>query len=377
MKIAFTVYNLAFVSNWIERLMPYWENCEIVIFHIANLQGQKEPAIEGVKSYDVSSRSYSEIIDIIEHERIDLWINFNFRSLFELFFQRICALQNIKSVYLEHGFFSKNTLHFKTQKAQKNIWETVNRQLNFWKKYIGVLYHAKKRLQEWRILQQVYFKNNFKYSPFDYYFIFSQREYSLLSNVFPLDESNTSLIGYPIFSSEKDKKEATSAGLKMNGEVLYVHQPFILDGYATISYEEEKKYFLDLEKQLLKKYKRLIVLLHPRENLSTYIKRFADTQIDIIQLPNNYSCFTDKSLIIGHYSTALLYALYFEKPTIILNYPSVKNDPIFQECFPTVEDMENICTIDFQIDINKKIPFAGKENTYEHIAHEILLKCGK
>ena len=144
MKIAFTVYNLAFVSNWIERLMPYWENCEIVIFHIANLQGQKEPAIEGVKSYDVSSRSYSEIIDIIEHERIDLWINFNFRSLFELFFQRICALQNIKSVYLEHGFFSQNTLHFKTQKAQKNIWETVNRQLNFWKKYIGVLYHAKK-----------------------------------------------------------------------------------------------------------------------------------------------------------------------------------------------------------------------------------------
>lgn len=243
MKIAFTVYNLAFVSNWIERLMPYWENCEIVIFHIANLQGQKEPAIEGVKSYDVSSRSYSEIIDIIEHERIDLWINFNFRSLFELFFQRICALQNIKSVYLEHGFFSQNTLHFKTQKAQKNIWETVNRQLNFWKKYIGVLYHAKKRLQEWRILQQVYFKNNFKYSPFDYYFIFSQREYSLLSNVFPLDESNTSLIGYPIFSSEKDKKEATSAGLKMNGEVLYVHQPFILDGYATISYEEEKNIF--------------------------------------------------------------------------------------------------------------------------------------
>ena len=35
MKIAFTVYNLAFVSNWIERLMPYWENCEIVIFPVS------------------------------------------------------------------------------------------------------------------------------------------------------------------------------------------------------------------------------------------------------------------------------------------------------------------------------------------------------
>lgn len=41
MKIAFTVYNLAFVSNWIERLMPYWENCEIVIFHIANFARAK------------------------------------------------------------------------------------------------------------------------------------------------------------------------------------------------------------------------------------------------------------------------------------------------------------------------------------------------
>lgn len=49
MKIAFTVYNLAFVSNWIERLMPYWENCEIVIFHIANLQGQKNLLLKELK----------------------------------------------------------------------------------------------------------------------------------------------------------------------------------------------------------------------------------------------------------------------------------------------------------------------------------------
>lgn len=143
MKIAFTVYNLAFVSNWIERLMPYWENCEIVIFHIANLQGQKEPAIEGVKSYDVSSRSYSEIIDIIEHERIDLWINFNFRSLFELFFQRICALQNIKSVYLEHGFFHKIHCILKLKRLKKHLGNCQS-PVKFLEKYIGVLYHAKR-----------------------------------------------------------------------------------------------------------------------------------------------------------------------------------------------------------------------------------------
>ncbi len=376
MKIAFTVYNLAFISNWIKKLMPYWTDCEIVIFHIASLQKQKLPAIEGIKCYDVSFCSYSEIIDIIKDERIDLWISLNFRSLFELLFQRICALEGIKSVYLEHGFFSQNTLHFKIQKAKRNIRDTIIRQLNFWRKYVGLLYSTGKKSQEWRVLQHVYFKNEFKLSPFDHYFIYSQREYKLLSSIFSLDENNTSLVGYPIFSSEKDK-EAASVELTMNGEALYVHQPFILDGYATITYEQEREYLLDLEKQLLNKYKRLIVLLHPRENLSAYKKRFADTQITIIQSPNNYSCFTDKSLIIGHYSTALLYALYFEKPTIILDYPTVKNDPIFQECFPRVESIEDVCSSDYHIDISKKIPFAGKENTYEHIAQEIIKICGE
>lgn len=374
MKIAFTVYNLAFISNWIKKLIPYWKDCEIVIFHIANLQKQKLPAIEGIKCYDVSFCSYSEIIDIIKDERIDLWISLNFRSLFELLFQRICALQGIKSVYLEHGFFSQNTLHFKTQKAKRNIGDTITRQLNFWLKYVGLLYRTNKKAQEWRVLRQVYLKNDFNVSPFVHYFIYSQREYKLLSNVFSLDANNTSLVGYPIFSSEKDK-EAASAELTMNGEALYVHQPFILDGYATISYEQEKEYLLNLEKQLSKKYKRLIVLLHPRENLSAYKKRFADTQITIIQSPNNYSCFTDKSLIIGHYSTALLYALYFEKHTVILNYPTVKNDPIFQECFPTVENIEDICALNFRVDISKKILFAGKENTYEYIAQKIIEIC--
>lgn len=354
--------------------MPYWTDCEIVIFHIASLQKQKLPAIEGIKCYDVSFCSYSEIIDIIKDERIDLWISLNFRSLFELLFQRICALEGIKSVYLEHGFFSQNTLHFKTQKAQKHIWGTINRQLNFLRKYVGLLYSTSKKSQEWRVLQHVYLKNDFNFSPFDHYFIYSQREYKLLSNIFSLDESNTSLVGYPIFSSEKNK-ETASTELTMNGEALYVHQPFILDGYATINYEQEKEYLLDLEKQLSKKYKRLIVLLHPRENLSAYKRRFADTQIIIIQSPNNYSCFTDKSLIIGHYSTALLYALYFEKPTVILNYPTVKNDPIFKECFQTIENIEDICAVDFHIDVSKKILFAGKENTYEHIARKIFEKC--
>lgn len=49
MKIAFTVYNLAFVSNWIERLMPYWENCEIVIFHIAICKGKKNLLLKELK----------------------------------------------------------------------------------------------------------------------------------------------------------------------------------------------------------------------------------------------------------------------------------------------------------------------------------------
>lgn len=371
MKIAFTVYNLAFISNWIKKMTPYMKDCTFTIFHIASLQGKKLPEIEGVRCYDVSSLSHTEIDGIITQVKPDLWISFNFRSLFELFFQRICVQHGIRQVYLEHGIFSQNTLHFKTGKAKKNIGSTIHRQYVFWKKYISFLLHCKHFVKELQVLQQVYFNGKFSASPFDHYFIYSQREYDLLAKVFPLNRKNTSLVGYPIFNGEKEKANV-SKQRDIDGDVLYIHQPFILDGFASIDYEQEKTYLLSIKNIISKRYNNLVILLHPRESLSKYIERFQNTGIKIIQSPNDYSCYINKSLILGHYSTALFYALYFEKPTAILKYPTVQNDLIFKECFELVMNLDELKTKDFKINIAKKEYMLGEVNTYEHIADEIM-----
>lgn len=372
MKIVFTIYNLAFISNWIEKIQPYMKNCEITIFHIAMLQHKTPKIIKGIKYYDVSNLSFSEIDTIITNIHPDLLINFHFRSLFELLIQRSFINHGIKQVYLQHGFFSQNSLHFKTQKAKQNYKATILRQINFCKKYIGFLLHKKSSLlQEINILRKIYLKKELSVSPYDHYYIFSQREYNFLSKVYKINEHNTTVIGYPIFSEESDKTQLLSQN-KMTSEVLYVHQPFIQDGYAQINYDTELKYINNIWLVLKKKYNKFTILLHPRENLAAYRQRFINTEIKIVQAPNDYSIFADKALILGHYSTALLYGIYLEKPTAILQYPTVVNDPIFKDYCPSINNIEELVTKDISINIKMKNYFVGPNNTYEHIAKELM-----
>ena len=372
MKLAFVIYNLSHLDNWIKPLSKYTDNNEIIVFHLAKIQNKTFPVVHNnIKEYDLSQISGQEIINILKYINPDICIFLNFRSMFEFLLQRICIHNNIKQIYLEHGLFSQNTLHFMTSRAKRNIKSTICRQYNLWKKYLGFLFCSKALTKELKILEQIYLKRNFSASPFDHYIVYSQREKDLLSKVFNMNNKNTSLVGYPIFN---DKQEKTRLIIQHNNnnEVLYVHQPFILDGFATINYEQEKTYLISLKNILLRKYDRFTILLHPRENLSAYIRRFEDTDINIIQSPKDCTCYTNKSLILGHYSTALFYALYFDIPTVILNYPTVKNDPIYEECFETISDIKALLIKDFKTNPTKKIYMLGEINTYEYIANKII-----
>lgn len=369
MKIVFVTYNLAFISNWIERLQPFMQDYQFIVLHIAKLQSSSPKIIDNASYYDITDLSYVKLNALMRTISPHLCIFFNFRSLLELLLQRVCIQNGIKQVYLEHGFISQNTTHFKTQKVKKTLIVSLKRQFNFWCKYCGNVFHSKTPIKEMKVAIDVFFRGNFSTCPFDYYFIYSQREFDRLSRIYMLAH-NYSYIGYPIFLDEK-QKEISKVGFEISRAVLYVHQPFILDGFASISYDEEKQYILSLSKNVSKKYGRLVVLLHPRENLESYKERYKDTDVEIVSSPNNYLCFADKSLIIGHYSTALLYALYLGKPTVIIEYPTSKNDPIFKECFVYLADASELETVDILVDSSMKQYFAGPVNTYEYVAKQI------
>lgn len=369
MKIIFITYNLAFIKNWIAKLAPFLKGCQISIFHIGTLQNQEPYILEGIDYYDLSSMNYTQIEQIITELSPDICVHFNFRSVYELLFYRICKIKKIYNIYLEHGYISQNTIHFKTGKAKKNILRTLHRQFNFLKKYYGLITQTK---DETQILFKFLVKNELKILSFNRCLVYSNREKNLLEKILS-PENKYDIVGYPIFQDEKQKNNIPQFMGHHHG-ILYVHQPFILDGFASISYEQEKSFLLDLSKSLEEKYGKFTVLLHPRENLSKYQDRFKDTNIQIIQSPNNYTIFIDKSLVIGHYSTALLYSLYFDIPTIITNYPTATIDPIFKDCFIYTDNIKNIIDKDIVINNTKKNYFAGPINTYQHIA-EVLLTC--
>lgn len=374
MNIGCSVYNLAFVDNWIKRLSPFMPDVTFHVFNIGKLQGRdKLTNINNIVFHDISDLSSTEIICLFKKNNIELLLCFHYRSMIELLLQRIAVNLNIKQVYLEHGLQSDNSDKFKTAKAKKEIVQTIFRNYNFLKKYFGFLIKHNQRWKELLILYGIIIKNRFYLSPFDKYLIYSKRSYDMICGKFNLkNEDNIIYIGYPIFENEMKKREAKSL-IKNDGGILYIHQPFILDGFATISYDEEKEYIKKLKEALQHISDKITILLHPRESIDEYIKRYKNTGINVIQSPNNFKVFADKDLIIGHYSTALLSALYFGKKTIVVEYPTAKLDGMFKDfCIyaQNVEALRNISVKEYNFKgINYLI---GYFNTYEHIADTIL-----
>ena len=95
---------------------------------------------------------------------------------------------------------------------------------------------------------------------------------------------------------------------------------------------------------------------------------FENEDVAIVQSPNDFKVFVDKKIVIGHYSTALLYGLYFKKITVIIDYPSVEPNEIFKEIFPHFSAPDEL--LKSEVLMSKKLSnyMLGNVNTYENIA---------
>lgn len=372
MNILFIIYHPSALSNWIVKLQPYLEKYKISVIHIGKLHGVNVESISGVELYDVSHNTFYDNDQLVASINPQLVVFMSFRSLWEFIFQRICVKQNRNHIYLEHGLFSKDTLHFRTNKLKKEIWSTLKRQIVYWINEFGCIKTSQHPANEIILFIDVYLRRKFNKSPFDHYFIFSERSFDNYSKLYEMEIGvNTTLIGYPIFSDEVQKKSSEKM-IKDNGGILYVHQPLISDGLASISFDQEKKWLMKIREQLIDKYNKFTILLHPRADLDAYRERFNGTGIDVIKSPNNFLVFAEHSLVIGHYSTALLYSLYFKKPTVILDYPSTVNDKIFAECFNYYVSIEDMKNAKFKVKEGHKDYMVGKNNTFEHISISLI-----
>jgi hypothetical protein len=324
--------------------------------------------------YDVSVLREKEIEELLQKLNPLKVIFPTYRSLNELLINRICCKLNIQTVYLEHGLYSKDTEILNIASARKCKIQTLKKYWTFSKYYTIFILRSGNILRELNVLYRAFFKNEYNCTKFNSALFFGEYGYRKLNHTFGFEDSEVRFCGYPLFESDEVKNQLQLSN-NDDGTVLYVHQPFIKNKQTFISYEEERDYIVSFWSSINYKYDKFTLLLHPREDLLMYQELYKKIDIEIIQSPNDYKLFLNRSLVLGHYSTALLYALYFNRRTVIIDYPGTNIDDVFVDIVPYSRSTAQLVSL-----VKNGIPypkanmlssFIGPNNTYENIAKMI------
>lgn len=374
-NIVFYAHKVSFIQNWINPLAEFL-NCKVYVFHINSIDNERLIESDTLSFIDIAEISTRDIMERLSQIGPDAIIFLGFRSLIELLILRICKELKIKTIYLEHGLYTKDTIVLNTLGAKRNPKYVILKYANFLTKYISFLLLTPNRFKELNILIQAFFLKKYQITKFDKALFFSEHGFHRLNSLFDYDHNQIIYCGYPLFKTKSEINDLKIESKKdITNSIIYIHQPFILNNQTSINYNEEVNYVLSLKNILENKYEKFYLLLHPRESLSKYIELYKDSGVEVIQKPNDYRIFLNKDLVIGHYSTALLYSLYFRKETIIINYPGIEIDTLFSEYCKYCNDINNLETYINSFDEIKTKPIKyliGEENNYEHISRNII-----
>ena len=67
----------------------------------------------------------------------------------------------------------------------------------------------------------------------------------------------------------------------------------------------------------------------------------------------------------------LLYGLYFNIPTILIDYPTMKANDLFKSVFQSFESAQDALKAEIHVNKEAKLYVLGKHNTYQYIANYI------
>jgi hypothetical protein len=109
-------------------------------------------------------------------------------------------------------------------------------------------------------------------------------------------------------------------------------------------------------------------LLHPRENIEFYRELYNGTDISVLQNIEKID-YAKYKLAIGHYSTALIYPIFFKIPLWILDYENINSQTT--SVFRELNTYHDIDLINYEEFIKL---FIGTENcSFENVANTIEL----
>lgn len=347
-NIVFYVHRTGLLSYFVNPICEFLKDkYKITILHIdkKNHYSYAPSCSPLYSTIDLSDKSLTEIQQLLTALRPKAFVSLGFISIYELLMLRVCKGLGIKTIYLEHGIYSKETSSLPLGKLLHKFRTTVSKNLFFLRLYYQFVRNSKDAKNERFVFWHCFRKKEYFYSKFDKALFFAEYGSHQISNLFHYEKQDIDYICYPLAKTTAEYLEYKKiAGLPLckDKKATLIHQPFILDGLAQWSYEEERDYFEKLAKKLRNEGYSFSIQLHPRSDAQMYRNLYAKTGIEILSGMQRMD-FKKYSLVLGYYSTALLYPLFFHIPIQIIDYPNVAKaeDSIFYpiSCKLPIRDM--------------------------------------
>lgn len=372
-NIVFYVHRTGLLGYFVNPICSFLkEKYDITVFHLDKRNGFSSHGNGDYKTIDISDYSVSKIQQTLKDLVPEAVIFLGFISIYELLILRIATDLGLKTIYLEHGIYSKDTSSLPLKKLIYKFWTTSTKNLFFLRQYRNFIKRSSVPQQEKQIFKQCVLKKNYSKSKFSKALFFSNYGYKRINKLFQYDKYNIDFTSYPLTYDNESFKELESLALTPlteNKKAILIHQPFILDGLTNWGYEAERDYITKVAMEIKKYGYKLTLLIHPRENVERYRKLYEKSNI-IIKQNINKKDYREYSLAIGYYSTALLYPVFLHIPIMIIDYgEKVKaiDSPFYPlNCCLPVEDFTEIIQ---KYDTYIREYIGTSECSFEHVAY--------
>lgn len=296
-------------SYTISHIIEQFKGKRIILVHSTSLNNKSTKNIhvhDNVELIDLSYKNVTNLFKTISFYKPILFIA-GHNSLIEFVLSNYFYTKRLKSIYLQHGYFLEKAYKFYIS----NYITAIKKYFIYLIAYFYTLLRDPINV----------FSNFFLYLKY-------KSEISFCDiNLFYNEDSVRKLkcrgkkivIGYPlgenIYYKNIIKKSAT-----------IIHQCFIHDNLSSITFDQEKKYFIELIKLLIeKKFRKINFLVHPRDDYNKYLY-LKDLKVNVYQGIKYQEKIFESELIIGHYSSLIFQCIEIGKSVIRIKYPGINNN---------------------------------------------------
>jgi hypothetical protein len=340
MRIGFSIKYLDEYYNWI---LPFIKSApkgyKFTLFHLDKLYNNNP--IKGevkVELVDLTNKYF--IKRELQRSKISAMVFFTPGQIFDVFLTSICKEMNIKTIYFQHGlsldFNAFDSSLLNRDKSLKKKFASLKRFMFFFFYFIINLNSVnKKRIlidSLFRKMSELLFSNKGGPKPkyglvtnhCDIALVYGKTDKNYLVQKNGFSEEQVFIGSYP-FLREEPKLKLNKGTKKI---VFYISSALRLSGVIPISEIQEYEFYEELISSVNETGCHLVIKLHPIENYDKFkINLKINKNVTIYKDENLANLTSLADVVIGDYSTALLYPIKYKKPLLLLQSPYFERYP--------------------------------------------------